>query len=750
MLPKRRSCLMSVLLLSGLWLWSSEACAQIESATSMRDGYGAHLDEQAWVHFGVHAPEADGVDLLLFDTADATTPAQVIPMEAHAGDWRIKIRGPGVGPGLAYMYRVEGPREISLDDQFGRMFNENYPLGDPYAYETQNVNYTNLFTATPFTDITSPIYAGGGKSLVYDHAKADFPGHLRVAPEDLIVYELHVQDYTARLEALEPGVRGTYLGLAQSGLTTPGGLAAGIDHLVELGVTAVELMPVMEYDEKTGNASGRLNHWGYMTTNFLAPEARYASVPGEQVLELKQLIKAFHDHGIAVFLDVVYNHTGEQGPWVEHGRLAAKCYNLMCTALSEVYRPTPDERFFSNNTGTGNDVDFSGGDVRYTKRLVTDSLGLWHDVYGVDGFRFDLARVLADGSDSAADWIDNDENFSAAHLHAEPWDPAGVWWDFMDNFGWSYRNNRWAKWIGQYRDRVRKFSQSGLRDRRAVKRLIEGYGLTGEGAPASTKPWRSVNFIAVHDGYTLRDCTLFNDAGGSHNCWDSGGDENLRRERSKLLMGMLLTSQGVPLILQGDEFGRTKSGALSQAEAHNTYNYESTAGDPAIDHVNWIDWRLKDGDVSGSPNAPAYGTELFNWTKGLIGLRKRWSHFRRRDFAEYVAGAPDDRDGHRNDGRFTYAWEGPAAGAPSQLGVIWWGQAGEPDLMVVYNENWEPFTLSNLANWSRGDWRVLARSWLGDEADLCGPGDWEVACPEIEGAIEVKGRSMAILISDND
>jgi glycogen operon protein len=392
--------------------------AQIDSAAADKEEYGAHLDAEGWVHFGVHAPDADQVELLLFDAADATTPSQVIPLQRHGGDWRIKIKAPEVGPGSAYMYRAQGPQDISADDHFGRLFNEHYPLGDPYAYRTQNVAFSQLFDSTPFTDIKVPIYAGGGKSLVYDHAGDAFPGHVRIEPEDLIVYELHVQDYTARLEALEPGLRGTYLGLAQSGLTTPGGLAAGIDHLVELGETAVELMPVMEYDEETGNVAGRLNHWGYMTTNFFAPEARYAAVDGEQVLELKQLVKAFHDRGIAVSLDIVYNHTGEQGPWPEQGRLAAKCYNLMCTALPQVYRATADERFFFNNTGTGNDVSFVGGDGRYTKRLVTDSLSLWHNTYGIDGFRFDLARILADGSDSAADWVDNAADFGAAHLHA--------------------------------------------------------------------------------------------------------------------------------------------------------------------------------------------------------------------------------------------------------------------------------------------------------------------------------------------
>jgi glycogen operon protein len=746
----RRYSVISALALGALWLPATDARAQVESAPSKDMRYGAHLDGEGWAHFGLHAPDAELVNLLLFDAPDATAPAQVVPMHKAAGDWRIKIRGHEVGPGLPYMFQADGPQETSPDDWFGRMFNQHHFLGDPYAFKTQNVRFSEVFASTPFTDITAPVYAGGGKSLIYDHAADPSPGHVSIAPEDLIVYELHVQDYTARLEALEPGLRGTYLGLAQSGLTTPGGLSAGIDHLVELGVTAVELMPVMEYDEETGNAPGRLNHWGYMTTNFFAPEARYAAAEGEQVIELKQLIKAFHERGIAVFLDVVYNHTGEQGPWVEDGRLAAKCYNFMCTALPQVYRPTPDERFFFNNTGTGNDVSFTGADGRYTKQLVTDSLGLWHDAYGVDGFRFDLARILSDGSNSAADWVDNDEDFSAAHLHAEPWDLGGVWWDFMDNFGWSDGNNRWAKWIGQYRDGVRKFARSDLRNRGAFKRLIEGYGLTDRGTPASTKPWRSVNFVAVHDGYTLRDCTFFNDEGGSHNCWDSGGDENLRRERSKLLLGVLLTSQGVPLILQGDEFGQTKSGARSQADAHNTYNYESARGDPAINHVNWIDWRFKDGDHGGSPDAPAYGTELFNWTRGLIALRKEWSHLQRRDFAEYLMEAPDDRGERRNDGRFTYAWEGPAEGEPSQLAVIWWGQTGEPDLMVVYNEHWEPFAVTNLRAWSRGDWRILARSWFGDEADLCGPEDWETSCPGAGDAIEVKGRSMAILVSDND
>jgi glycogen operon protein len=731
---------------------SAITVAGIRNSTETR--YGAHIDSKGWVDFVVYSPDAAEVNLLLFDKPAAKTPEHIIPMKKSGDDWKIRIKGREIGSGLLYMYQAKGRNEVSRDDQYGLMFNEHYYLNDPYGYKTQNIKYSAFFSSVPYTDSASPVYAGGAKSIVYDHSRDINPGYVKIKPEDLIIYELHVQDYTARIPGLDPSKRGTYPGLAQSGLKTPGGLTAGIDHILELGVTAVELMPVMEYDEETGNVEGRYNHWGYMTTNFFAPEARYASTEGEQIRELKQLVKSLHDKGIAVFMDVVYNHTSEQGPWIDNEKVAAKYYNFMGLCNTHFYRSTDDGRYYFNNTGTGNDVSFRGSDDLFTKRLVNDSLAMWYGVYGVDGFRFDLARILADGSLSAADWIDNDQRFSAAHLHAEPWDMGGQWWDFMDNGGWDHTNNRWAKWLGRYRDKMRKFSASGLKNRTAFKQLIEGYGSVSDttGAAASTKPWRSINMLAIHDGYTLRDCVYFNDSDGSHNCWDSGGDEKLRREREKLMMGVLLTSQGVPVILQGDEFGRTKSNARSQADARNTYNYESSTGDRNINHVNWVDWRLKDGDNSESPHGPAYGKELFHWTRELIKLRKKWTHFRRSDFAEHVDRAwnGESNAGSKNDGKFSYSWEGPADGEATRLAVIWWGKAGEPDLMVIYNENWNDLTLTNLGDWSQGDWKVLARSWLGDNGDFCDIDNWETNCENTGGSITIKGRSMAILISDND
>jgi pullulanase/glycogen debranching enzyme len=204
----------------------------------------------------------------------------------------------------------------------------------------------------------------------------------------------------------------------------------------------------------------------------------------------------------------------------------------------------------------------------------------------------------------------------------------------------------------------------------------------------------------------------------------------------------------VPILLQGDEFGATKSGAVDQEGARNSYNYEAEPPDPAVDDVNLIDWRLRDGDNGASPKAPNYGPELFAWIKYLIALRKTWTHFRRASFADYSAGLPD---GPGNDGRYTYVWEGPGPGAPSQIGVVWWGASpGEPDLMVIYNEGWDPFTVTNLADWSRGDWKVLARSWFGSEHDSCELATWQTACADAGARIEIAGRSMAVLVSDND
>jgi isoamylase len=721
---------------------------EVEDTTDSR--YGAHIDPDGRVTFNVFSPDATQVNLLLYSTANATKPAQVVPMRKNGSDWRVRIRGRGIGVGLLYMYQAEGPLDVKPDAEYGQMFNPIFPLSDPYAYDTQDVAYSTVFASTPLVRGTVPVYAGGGKSIVYDHSRDVQPDHVEIPPQDLIIYELHVQDYTARIGALDSSLRGTYLGLARPGLKTPQGSAAGIDHLIELGINAVELMPIMEYDEDTGNAPDRLNHFGYMTTNFFAPESRYAAYPDDKVAELKQLIKALHDHGISVILDAVYNHSGEGGAEKDDkGQLVAKYYNFRGLCNKQLFRSTPDGRSYNNCTGTGNDIDFGGGGATYSKRLTSDSLNLWYTKYGIDGFRFDLARILSDRSNDDAEWVNNIHEIGGAYLISEPWDLCGQWWDYMDSGQWNYTNNRWTKWLGKYRDDIRNFSKSTLRNRTTFKRLIEGRGDTAAGGAASTKPWRSINFLAVHDGYTLRDVVYYNDNDGSQNCWDSGGDENLRREREKLMLGILLTSEGVPLMHEGDEFGRTKAGALGDAK--NTYNYESKSGDAKINSVNWIDWRLKDGDNSESTQGPTYGKELFQWTKFLISLRKKWTHFRKSDFPDYAAQSFDGGidSSSTKQGRITYSFEGPEDGHATQLAIIHWGLPGEPNLMIIYNENDIPFTVDNLRDWSQGKWKILARSWYGPGFDFGDVNNWQATCPDAGSSIDIKGRSMAILISEN-
>lgn len=247
---------------------SAARLGEISGADSDETRYGAHIDGDGWVHFAVFAPDAEAVHLLLFAGAGDTVPRHAVPMLRHGDDWRVKIRGPGVEAGLLYMFQARGPNEITTADVHGPTFNEHYYISDPYAYATQDVAFSAMFSSVPYADIAAPIYAGGGKSVVHEHGRDGSPGRVQIPPEDLVIYELHVQDYTARIDGLPPDLRGTYPGLAHSGLTTPGGLTAGIDHLVELGINTVELMPIMEYDQETGNVEGRYNHWGYMTSSF--------------------------------------------------------------------------------------------------------------------------------------------------------------------------------------------------------------------------------------------------------------------------------------------------------------------------------------------------------------------------------------------------------------------------------------------------------------------------------------------------
>jgi pullulanase/glycogen debranching enzyme len=218
MITARIRSLALVFLLSGVAMPGIAVGQEIEVAASDNPEYGARINHDGWINFALYSPGASAVNLLLYAAPDAKSPWRVIPMQRNGDDWRIRIRGGEAKPGLHYMYQAKGARELSLARQYGAMFNEEYPLNDPYAFQTEGVSYSRVFAATPFADNTASVYAGGGKSIVYDHSRDPFPGHVRVDPENLIIYELHIQDYTARLDGLPKEQRGSFVGLAQGGL----------------------------------------------------------------------------------------------------------------------------------------------------------------------------------------------------------------------------------------------------------------------------------------------------------------------------------------------------------------------------------------------------------------------------------------------------------------------------------------------------------------------------------------------------
>ncbi|HET7095466.1 MAG TPA: glycogen debranching protein GlgX, partial [Thermomicrobiales bacterium] len=468
----------------------------------------------------------------------------------------------------------------------------------------------------------------------------------RIPWNDSIIYETHVKGFTERHPDMPPELRGSYLGLAQP---------ATIEHLRRLGVTAVELLPVHEFvSEAFLIGHGLTNYWGYNTLGFFAPDARYASLrPGaDPVREFKAMVKALHAAGLEVILDVVYNHTAEGnhlGPTLSFKGIDNLTY----------YRLVPEEpRYYLDFTGTGNTLN-----VRHpqTLRLIMDSLRYWVQEMHVDGFRFDLASALArelydvDRLGSFFDVIHQDPTLSLVKLIAEPWD-VGEGGYQVGNFP-----VLWTEWNGKYRDATRHFWRG---DRIPLAEM--GYRLTGSSdlyQNDGRNPWASINFVTAHDGFTLRDLVSYdrkhNEANGEDN--RDGSDDNIsdnygvegptddpmilavRDRQSRNFLATLLCSQGVPMMLGGDEIGRTQRGN------NNAYCQDNG--------ISWYDWSLDDR-----------ARALFEFTRRLIAIRKAQPVLRRRRF---FRGQPDrpneakDLSWLRPDGREMTAadWSDPARSA---------------------------------------------------------------------------------------
>ena len=598
--------------------------------------YGASVSRTTWpgapfplgptwdgdgTNFSLFSENAQRVELCLFDESDHEERVEVRQLTAH--NWHVYL--PGVGPGQRYGYRVDGP----WDPKAGHRFNPAKLLIDPYAKA-----------------IEGPIGFGRARTLAYapgqedvrdteDSAPAiprcvvidgtfDWEGDVRLNRPwaETVIYELHVKGFTKRMAGVREDLRGTYAGLASE---------AAIDYLRELGVTAVELLPVHHIaDEDFLVARGLSNYWGYSTIGFLAPHAGYAATGtrGEQVREFKGMVKALHRAGIEVILDVVYNHTAE-------GSHLGPTFSFKGVDNAAYYRLVPDDpRHYMDFTGTGNSLNPVNPSVL---RLIMDSLRYFVTEFHVDGFRFDLASALArelydvDRLSAFFDVIHQDPVLSQVKLIAEPWDvgPGGYQ---VGNFP-----ILWSEWNGMYRDTMRDFWRGNTAVAEFARRFTGSSDLYQSDG---RHPSASINFVTCHDGFTLRDLVSYDRKHNEANLEDGhdGSDDNrswncgvegetddpevneLRDRQTRNVLATLLLSQGTPMLLAGDELRRTQQGN------NNAYCQDN--------ELSWVDWEIDDRTRG-----------ILEFTKRLLRLRAQHPVVRRSAFLtgeeRQGSGAPD-------------------------------------------------------------------------------------------------------------
>ncbi|MDF1505878.1 glycogen debranching protein GlgX [Roseisolibacter sp. H3M3-2] len=683
----------------------------------------------AGVNFALFSENATGVDLCLFDAPGDARERVRIPLRERSDQvWHCYL--PDVRPGQLYGYRVHGP----YAPEQGHRFNAAKLLIDPYAKAVSNtIGWSDALFAYkvggPKEDLEpnpQEDASGTPKSVVIDSAftwEDDRPP--RTPWNRTVIYEAHVKGMTMQHPDVDPALRGTYLGLASEPI---------VEHLLSLGVTALELLPVHHFVVDRHLAErGLTNYWGYNSIAFFAPDIRYATEEaryGQQVYEFKTMVKKLHAAGIEVILDVVYNHTGEgnhMGPTLSLRGVDNRAY----------YRLMPDNpRYYMDFTGTGNSLNMMHP---RTIQLIMDSLRYWVTEMHVDGFRFDLAPVLArelyDVNRLSAffDIIHQDPVLSRVKLIAEPWDigPGGYQ---VGNFPVG-----WAEWNGKYRDCMRRLWRG---DRGVVGEVASRLsGSSDIYAWSDRAAYASVNFVTAHDGYTLRDLVSYerkhNDANGEGN--RDGHDDNLSRNwgvegetddaavidrRRRAMRNMLATlafSQGVPMLSHGDELGRTQRG-----------NNNAYAQDNAL---SWVDWSLE-----------PWQRELLDFTRRVIALRHVHPVLRRRSFFRGrpvgAAGVKDltwlrpdaaemtDRDWHDPDRRaLGMLIHGEAADETDERGRPVKGDT----MLLLINAGFdaEAFTLPTVA--SPGVWTKLIDTVDGQVATVDG------------AAVTVEGFSLMLL-----
>jgi glycogen operon protein len=591
---------------------------------------GATYDE-AGVNFALFSAHATRVELCLFDAKGREEIARIDLPDYTDQVFHGHVEG--LKPGQVYGYRVHGP----FEPEAGHRFNPNKLLLDPYArghtgqmkWDPACFGYVigDKAADLSFDERDSAPFVP--KCVVVD-PNFDWRGEPRrvFTPWDrTILYEAHVKGFTALHPALPEHLRGTYAGL---------GAQAVVDYVKALGVTSVELLPIHTFlDDAYLLDKGLRNYWGYNSIGFFAPDPRYASDRPNTLREFKEMVARFHDTGLEVILDVVYNHTAEGnelGPTLSFKGIDNLTY----------YRLQADKkRYYVNDTGTGNTVDLSHPRVL---QMVMDSLRYWVQETHVDGFRFDLGTILArepDGFDARSGFLtacSQDPLLNTVKLIAEPWDigPGGYQ---VGGFP-----PGWSEWNDKFRDTTRDFWRSQAPSH-AMMRRVQGSGDIYDNQ--GRRPWASINFVTAHDGFTMNDLVTYNDKHNQANgedgrdgsddnrSWNCGAEgptddpaiEALRRRQIRNLMASLMFSQGAPMLLAGDEFGRTQGGN------NNAYCQDN--------EINWLGWAHGDRERS-----------LLDFARKVIALRNNRQALRYRRFLGRgdVPDGPPDLAWLRGDG----------------------------------------------------------------------------------------------------
>ena len=666
------------------------------------------------VNFSVFSRHATGVELLLFDGIDDTKAASVVRLDPAANRtyYYWHVFAPNVRPGQLYGYRVEGP----FDPSSGMRFDPAKVLLDPYGCGVMVPSaYDRAAARRPGDNAATAL-----KSVVVDVSAYDWEGDvpLQRPSSRTIVYEMHVRGFTRHPSSgLSDKTRGTFAGLIEK-----------IPYLQRLGITAVELLPVFQFDSQD-SPPGLVNYWGYAPVSFFAPHRGYSSRrdPLGPVHEFRDMVKALHRAGLEVILDVVFNHTAEG----DHGGPTLSLRGLDNTTY---YILDADRSRYANYSGTGNTLNANHPIVR---RMIVDSLRYWVDVMHVDGFRFDLASILErDESGSVLPsppvlWdIESDPALAGTKLIAEAWDAAGLY-----DVG-SFVGDSWKEWNGRFRDDVRSFF-------RGEEGVIQAFADRLIGSPSiygheQREPEQSVNFVTCHDGFTLNDLVSYdrkhNEANGEDNrdgaddnrSWNCGVEgptedpdiDKLRTRQAKNFFTVTMLSAGMPMMLMGDEVRRTQGGN------NNAYCQDNA--------TSWFDWTLlaKHADVHRF-------VSLLNARRVLRDVE----HEEKRVALNQLLLQED------------ITWHGVKLGEPDwrnsshSLAFTVRLTMDRTHYHTILNAYWEPleFELPPVADGGRHPWRRWVDTFLDSPHDIV---EWEQA-PAVPGrTYRAEPRSVVVLFAD--